>query len=264
MPSTAFTRNVRASLPPPRLDASTKVLVVGRGRFGRHVQELLHDKSPWLNVDVYEPGPTHIGDGSFGIGDYDIIILAVPIREYENVVRDVVPRSKESGIIIDVASVKMHTMKLLHAYAGKRYWIATHPMWGPQSYLKTNKDISGYRLVVTGHTLPKDVYNLLHTWIAGAGITIIKKEARHHDGDLAQTLFVAHFFGRVVARAGLRRTDIDTVSFGYLMNMVESVIDDEELFLDVVRYNRKLCSAVLRRIEKSTHEVRLLIEGVPA
>lgn len=254
--------SLKSSLPPITLGASTKVLVVGWGRFGKHVRMLLKDRAEWLTVDSYEPGPTRIEDGSFDIRPYDIIILAVPIRAYENVIQTIVPRMKKNAIIVDVASVKEHTTKLLEMHAKGRYWIATHPMWGPESYRKTNEHVRGYRLIVSAHTLPRNVHDKLRDIVAAAGIKIVKMTPNHHDGHLAQTLFVAHFFGQVVSFAGLNRTEIDTVSYGYLMSMVESVKDDAELFLDVFRYNRRACSAVLARIEDATHKVRLMIEGV--
>jgi hypothetical protein len=45
-----------------------------------------------------------------------------------------------------------------------------------------------------------------------------------------------------------RQTLIYTVSFGYLMDAVESVAQDDALFRDVYRYN-PFCTEVLNRAE---------------
>lgn len=242
------------------VNARSKVLIVGGGRFGRHLEQLFRDKAPQIDVTVYEPCPRYISDGSFEIRDYDIIILAVPIREYENVIKEVVPRMRDDALLVDVATVKMHTVALLEKYAAERFWVATHPMWGPESYEKTGRDVHGLRLVVTKHSMPKPVFERVYKLIAGTGVEVVKMTPAQHDGHLAQTLFLTHFIGQTIAAAGFNRTEIDTVSFGFLMQAVESVEGDAELFLDVFRHNKPRCSEVLRRMEDAMHQVRLLLE----
>ena len=82
--------------------------------------------------------------------------------------------------------------------------------------------------------------------------------AEQHDRHLAETLFLTHFLGQTVARGGFDRTEIDSISFGFLMDAVESVKRDTELFRDVYRYN-PFCEEVLRRFEKAEGEVHALL-----
>ena len=62
----------------------------------------------------------------------------------------------------------------------------------------------------------------------------------------------------MISKAGYKRTEIDTVSFGYLMDAIESVQNDTALFQDVYKYN-PYCKRVIDTLEKAEHEVSLLL-----
>lgn len=81
-----------------------------------------------------------------------------------------------------------------------------------------------------------------------------------HDQHLADTLFLTHFIGQTIARAGFTRTEIDTVSFGFLMDAVESVKNDTRLFADVFRYN-PYCKETITRLEQAEEETRSILEA---
>ena len=70
---------------------------------------------------------------------------------------------------------------------------------------------------------------------------------------------MTHFVGQVVSRADFARTGIDTVSFGYLMDAVESVKQDTALFQDVYRFN-PYCEEVLKRFEAAEADVHTLLK----
>jgi hypothetical protein len=54
---------------------------------------------------------------------------------------------------------------------------------------------------------------------------------------LAKSLFLTHYVSQIVVEASLENTQIDTVSFGNLMDVVASVSNDTALFHDVWEYN---------------------------
>jgi hypothetical protein len=76
---------------------------------------------------------------------------------------------------------------------------------------------------------------------------------------LAETLFLTHYVAQMVAAGGFVRTDIDTLSFGYLMDAVESVKGDTELFRDVFAFN-PYCRETIARLEKAEAGVHTLLE----
>jgi len=146
-------------------------------------------------------------------------------------------------------------MELLRAARPERPFLATHPMFGPESYAKRGDDVTGLRIVVTGHNLAPAQYSALRAKLAAVGFSVVEKTAEAHDRDLAETLFLTHYIGQVVARGGFERTDIDTVSFGYLMDAVDSVRHDGQLFEEVYRFN-PYCRQVIERFDASERQVR--------
>ena len=118
--------------------------------------------------------------------------------------------------------------------------------------------VAGLRVVLTDGTLPVERYAQLTAFLKQCGFDVVEMSAEQHDKHLAETLFLTHFIGQTVARGGFDRTDIDTVSFGYLMDAVESVKHDTELFKDVYRFN-PYCEEILKRFEAAEEEVHKLL-----
>jgi prephenate dehydrogenase len=131
-------------------------------------------------------------------------------------------------------------------------------MFGPYRFEKQGQSLSGLRLVLTDHTLPAGSDVALITWLKGLGLNVLTMTPDAHDRMLAETLFLTHYIGQAVARGGFVRTDIDTLSFGYLMDAIESVKSDTELFRDVFAFN-PYCEEIIARFEKSEAEVHALL-----
>ncbi len=238
--------------------------IVGYGNFGSLVHELVTRFAPTASVKIFTPERSPDGEEFFSNDDVaqcDAVIFAVPISEYKAALEATVPLMKKDGIIVDVATIKMYTVDLLKTYAAGRPFIATHSMFGPESYAKRNKDVSGFRIIVSEHTLPVSTYLELVNFLRSIGFNVIEMSADQHDKNLAETLFLTHFIGQVVTEAGFVRTDIDSVSFGFLMDAVESVRADKKLFEDVFRYNPH-CAEVLQRFNLAEGKVRKLLSGV--
>ena len=78
--------------------------------------------------------------------------------------------------------------------------------------------------------------------------------ADEHDKHLAETLFLTHYIGQSILKAGFTRTEIDTLSFQFLMDAVESVKDDKKLFADVYQFN-PYCREVAERLHAAQVEI---------
>lgn len=235
--------------------------IVGHGAFGTFVAVLLKRFAPQISVRFYSH--THQPDGEtfFPLEDVaqsDVIILAVPIHVLEEMIKKIVPLMSKETIMVDVSTVKKYPVSLLKKYAKGRKYIATHPMFGPESYEKKVGDVGGFRIVVTDSTLSNIDVAAACKLLELLGFTTLRMTADAHDKHLAQTLFLTHFIGQIVSHAKFDRTEIDTVSFGYLMDAVESVKHDKKLFQDVYRYNPH-CKKILKKFAVSEREVQRLL-----
>ncbi|MEK7109403.1 MAG: prephenate dehydrogenase/arogenate dehydrogenase family protein [Patescibacteria group bacterium] len=240
----------------------TTVGIVGYGSFGAFLEVLIRRFAPKTRVRIHSSRQKPDGKKFFpleAVAQCDVVVLAVPIAAFEEVLARVVPLVGGHTVIVDVATVKMHTTELLKKYAvGKRY-LATHPMFGPESYEKKGGEVAGLRVVISESTLPKGQTTALTAFLKKCGFDVVEMNADRHDKHLAETLFLTHFVGQVVARGKFNRTDIDTVSFGYLMDAVESVKHDTALFRDVYRFN-PYCEEILKRFESAEGEVHALLK----
>lgn len=236
--------------------------IVGYGSFGKLVATLLKRFAPALEVRIYSSKHEPDGKEFFSLAETassDVVVLTVPMSAFEDVLLKVLPLTRPDSVLVDVSTVKVHTVNLLKKHAPQKQWIATHPMWGPESYEKKKGDVSGFRIVIAESTLPKERVQALSETLKKIGFDVVSVDADTHDKHLAETLFLTHFVGQVIARAGFDRTEIDTVSFGYLMDAVESVKHDEALFRDVFRFN-PYCKEVLEKFGIAQEEVRGMLK----
>ncbi len=231
--------------------------IVGYGHFGKFVHELGQRFFPDVQFRVYSRRADIDQETFFDLqttAQCDVVILCGAISEYEEQLLSVLEHSLPSTILVDVATVKKHTTELCQKHCEGRRFISTHPMFGPESYKKHSGNVSGFRIVVTDYVLKNDDYQLLKNTFATLGFLIIEMTADEHDKRLAETLFLTHYVGQSILKAGFGRTKIDTLSFQFLMDAVESVKDDKKLFADVYRYN-PYCKDVAQKLHQAQEEI---------
>ena len=238
--------------------------LVGYGHFGAFLHALARRYLPDAPLKIHSSRRAPDGVLFFPLEEVaacDAVVLAVPISAYPETLARIDPHLGADSVVVDVATVKKYTTDLLQAARPARRFVAMHPMFGPESYAKLGGEVTGLRIVVTGHNLAPEAYAALCDKLADVGFAIVEKTAEAHDRDLAETLFLTHYIGQVIARGGFERTDIDTVSFGYLMDAVDSVRHDSQLFAEVCRFN-PYCRQVIERFDASDREVRNAMLGL--
>ncbi len=229
-----------------------KIGIIGYGEFGRFVETLVHQLAP--DASVLIASRSHAPDGArFGtleeVCAADVVCVCVPIAAFEETIERILPLLAPHTVVCDVATVKEHTVSVLRKKGVPRF-IAAHPMFGPYSYEKHNHSVSGLRIALCDSTLTGEETSGIILWLRGCGFVVLELSAESHDRQLAETLFVTHLVGQTMKRGEFVRTTIDTVSFGFLMDAVESVSHDDALFRDVYRFN-PYCRDVLERFEEA-------------
>ena len=231
--------------------------IIGYGSFGTFVHTLLTVLAPHIHVRVYSRRFDTDDATFFSLEEVctsDVVLLSVPIHTYEEMIKKVVPHLGAQSVLLDVATVKKVTLDALEKHAKGHQYISLHPMFGPQSYEKRAQSIEGFRIIVCGYTVPEDVYQAVREHLSAFGFIVLEMDADTHDKLLAETLFLTHFVGQIISRAGFKRTPIDTVSFQFLMDAVESVWRDDALFRDVFQYN-PYCKDVIERLLEARNEI---------
>lgn len=231
--------------------------IIGYGNFGQFLHELGQRFFPEVQFRVHSRRHEPDAETFYTLqtaAQSDVVILCDGIHEYEERMLAVLEHVLPGSIIVDVATVKKHTSELCRKYCEGHRFLSTHPMFGPVSYKKHRGDVSGFRIVVTDYALKNDTYQMLKATFSALGFSIIEMTADEHDQRLAETLFLTHYIGQSIIKAGFERTEIDTLSFQFLMDAVESVKDDKKLFADVYQFN-PYCKAVAERLHAAQEAV---------
>ena len=212
-----------------------KVSIIGFGRFGAMLHSLL---SKGFEVDVYDKNPINNSD----INEVTLenallnktIFIAVPIRDFEDLIIQISDKISEGKTIIDVCSVKVYPKKVMTANIPSDVdIIATHPLFGPDS-LKDSGSVMTMESVRDSY----DRYDFWKNYFSSQNIIIEEISAEEHDMMAARSQGLTHFVGRIIDDFGTNQTRIDTEGYKALHKLVNQTCNDTwELFEDIQNYN---------------------------
>lgn len=212
-----------------------KVSIIGFGRFGAMLHALL---TKGFEVDVYDKNPVdnaEVNEVSLEEAlKNDTIFIAVPLRDFEDLVVDISTRIQSGKTIIDVCSVKVFPKKvMIDNLPEKIDIIATHPLFGPDSL----KD-SGSAMTMEAVRDSFERYNFWKNYFESQNIIIEEISADDHDMMAARSQGLTHFVGRVIDDFGTNQTRIDTEGYKALHKLVNQTCNDSwDLFEDIQNYN---------------------------
>ena len=212
-----------------------KVSIIGFGRFGAMLHALL---TKGFDVDVYDKNPVdnaEVNEVSLEEAlKNDTIFIAVPIRDFEDLVVDISTRIQSGKTIIDVCSVKVFPKKvMIDNLPEKIDIIATHPLFGPDS-LKDSGSVMTMEAVKDSF----ERYNFWKNYFESQNIIIEEISADDHDMMAARSQGLTHFVGRVIDDFGTNQTRIDTEGYKALHKLVNQTCNDSwDLFEDIQNYN---------------------------
>jgi len=212
-----------------------KVSIIGFGRFGAMLHALL---TKGFEVDVYDKNPVDNAEvNEVSIEEAlknDTIFIAVPIRDFEDLVVDISTRIQSGKTIIDVCSVKVFPKKvMIDNLPEKIDIIATHPLFGPDS-LKDSGSVMTMEAVKDSF----ERYNFWKKYFESQNIIIEEISADEHDMMAARSQGLTHFVGRVINDFGTNQTRIDTEGYKALHKLVNQTCNDSwDLFEDIQNYN---------------------------
>lgn len=203
-----------------------KTALIGFGRFGRLLRDILCDQ----DITTFDKN-----DALDKLNTFDTIFLTVPIHTFEGVVQKMAPHLKPGTTVIDTCSVKIYPTECLKKYLNDNITIiATHPLFGPDSYYRSHDN------KMTMHFVSGDKISYDH-WshcFSQKNIQVIEMTPDEHDRYAAYSQGVTHLIGRTLQKAHIQSTPIDTLGFTQLLNIKNQTCHDSiELFHDLQSYN---------------------------
>ena len=234
-----------------------RVSIIGFGRFGAMLHSLL---SKGFEVDVFDKNSIDNSDVNEVSLEYalrnETIFIAVPIRDFENLVKNISKKISSGKTVIDVCSVKVFPKKvMLDNLSNETDIIATHPLFGPDSL----KD-SGSVMTMESVRNTFGRYDFWKNYFESQNISIEEISAEEHDMMAARSQGLTHFVGRVIDDFGTNQTRIDTEGYKALHKLVNQTCNDTwELFEDIQNFN-PFTEKMISELNESFEKISEIIE----
>lgn len=234
-----------------------RVSIIGFGRFGAMLHSLL---SKGFEVDVFDKNSIDNSDvNEVSLEDAlqnETIFIAVPIRDFENLVKEISKKISSGKTVIDVCSVKVFPRKvMLDNLSNETDIIATHPLFGPDSL----KD-SGSVMTMESVRNTFGRYDFWKNYFESQNISIEEISAEEHDMMAARSQGLTHFVGRVIDDFGTNQTRIDTEGYKALHKLVNQTCNDTwELFEDIQNFN-PFTEKMISELNESFEKISEIIE----
>ncbi len=216
------------------------VSVYGYGRFGKLWADILSDDH---NVKVFSRRGLRDDEVSPGIElanaesifDCDAMFFCVAISSFEELLIQSQKQFKKETIFFDTCSVKVYPTKWMTQHLPKESQIiATHPMFGPDSF-KNGADLP---MVMCDVRTNGQTFNEWVDYFKNKKLRMEIMSADEHDKMVAYSQGITHYVGRVLADLNLESTTINTLGYKKLLEITEQTCNDSwQLFIDLQRYN---------------------------
>ena len=232
------------------------IAVIGRGNFGRALLRLLNTHLADWETESLDKAPD-----SSRIPNIDIlrrarvVIPAVPIASFGEVLRQIAPFLQPGTIVIDVCTIKAHTARQMHSLLPEHVeLIACHPLFGPESLAAAGWQLKGLNLVIWAERIQAERYDRIREGLRDLGLNVIELSPQDHDRILARSQFLSLLIGAVLVRMDIQSTEMNTRSFDELLDVRDTTCHDYGILRDVFRFN-SACDATLAELEKTLGDI---------
>ena len=190
----------------------------------------------------------------------DVVLLATSILSAETVLRSLpVHRLRRNTLFVDVLSVKEFPKNLLLSSLPPDFdVICTHPMFGPES---ARDGWDGLPFVFdkvrvgdcpARRARAEAFLNIFER----EGCRMVEMSCAEHDAHAAETQFLTHTVGRMLAMLELRSTPINTKGYETLLRLVDNTCSDSfDLYNGLFMYNKN-STELLNRLEWAMDSVK--------
>lgn len=185
----------------------------------------------------------------------DLIVPAVPIRSFEEVILQLVPFLKDNQIIMDVCSVKEYSVNVMKkALPVFVNIIATHPMFGPISIEKNNNSLKNLNFVIYNVRCNKEIYMLVKKHLKTLELKLIEIDPILHDKLSANSHFFSKIIKHLASSLELHETLFDTPTSAGIFRALNNTSDDKSIIEDMITYNH-YCKKLLEKIDKTLRKL---------
>ncbi len=217
------------------------VSVYGYGRFGKLWAEILADD---FHVKVFSRRGLKREEvredieitTELDLFNCDAMFFCVSISSFENVLISSKKYFRKETVYFDTCSVKVFPVEwMMKHIPSDCEIIATHPMFGPDSY---GNSVDNLPMVMCDITAKYDTFSFWKDYFASKPIRIEEMTPDEHDKMVAYSQGITHYIGRVLSDLNLKSGTINTLGYSKLLEIIQQTCNDNwQLFVDLQEYN---------------------------
>jgi len=239
------------------------VSVYGYGRFGRLWANILKEE---FDVQVYSRRGLKDDEVDKGVRivsreelfDCDAMFFCVAISAFKSVLEENKSFFKSKTTFFDTCSVKVFPVQWMSdLLPAKSSIIATHPMFGPDSYPGNEKS----PIVMSDIRTKGNEFAEWTEYFSEKYMRVELMSPDEHDKKAAYSQGITHYVGRVLSELHLEPNSISTLGYDKLLEIVDQTCHDSwQLFLDLQCYNPHT-SEMREELNKALHKVYASLNG---
>ena len=232
-----------------------RIAVLGYGRFGRALAELLLDAG--LDVVAHDPraeipAERRAPSAIEAVKGADAVVLAMPVPAMRTALEAIAPALTPEQLVLDVGSVKVRPVAAMDAVLGDRIpWVGTHPLFGPTSLALAERPL---RVVICPNPRHPSAATRARALYERIGCWTLEQDAAAHDKAMAETHALAFYVAKGMLDAGVdTRVPYAPPSFQAIARTVDVVRSDAgHLFAAIQAENPYARDARRRLLEALT------------
>jgi prephenate dehydrogenase len=236
--------------------------IIGHGRFGKLLERLLPVIFPVANVIIYSRREKPDSKRFFTFDETvhsDLVIPAVPIHSFEEIIKAISAEINKDAIIMDVCSVKEFPVDVMKRNLPSTITIiAGHPLFGPGTIQKQNGDLKHLKIMMSFVSGSNKKFNEVKSAFHQT-FNIIEINPREHDLQMAKSQFISHLTAGILNSTGFNKTAIDTRSAETLHDFMSMIQPEAQLLKDMYTYNSH-CKNVLKKFIGANKQIINLLE----
>ncbi|MCD8310011.1 MAG: prephenate dehydrogenase/arogenate dehydrogenase family protein [Prevotellaceae bacterium] len=216
-----------------------RILILGAGKMGSFFTDVLSFQH---ETAVYDTNPQQL---RFVYNTYrfttldeikefapELVINAVTVKYTIEAFKQVLPVLPKDCIISDIASVKTG-LKRFYETCGFRYYVSTHPMFGPTFASLSNLSSESAIIISEGDHLGKIFFKDLYQSLK---LNIFEYTFEEHDETVAYSLSIP-FVSTLVFSAVMKHQEAPGTTFKKHMAIAKGLLSEDEYLLQEILFN---------------------------
>ena len=259
-----------------------KISIIGCGLIGSSILRNINNNEISKSITVFDKSKDVIEtikrenlcdnvseDVPSAVQDSDLIILAIPLSSYKEVLLSAKDKFKKNAIITDTGSVKKEVNKIFENLNLKNiFWIASHPIAGTEESGPSAgfKDLfkNRWTIICGSYNSNKDKIEKLKSFWEFLGSKVKLMSTEEHDHILALTSHLPHAVAYNIVKTAINtdqkfKDEIIKYSAGGLRDFTRIASSDPLMWRDIFIDNSENIMKVLNEFSKNIDDFKKAI-----